>query len=78
MLMLKTLPAAKGSRNIKAKLDPRSRSFYSKLEIKTVSVIDFTFLMGVTPAMLRDHMGYIWKCLSAMWYQRLNLGTSRR
>lgn len=30
MLMLKTLPAAKGSRNMKARLEPFSRSFWKK------------------------------------------------
>ncbi|EDM09613.1 rCG46212 [Rattus norvegicus] len=36
--MLNTLPAAKGSRNMKARLEPRSRSFCSESEEEAVSI----------------------------------------
>lgn len=40
MLMLNTRPAAKGSRNIKARLEPRSRSFCSEPEEKACEHLD--------------------------------------
>lgn len=45
ILMLKTLPAAKGSRNINAKLDPFSRSFC--MEIKNNEKKKITAFAGI-------------------------------